>query len=237
MDASGYVTLSRQSGLMREMQVVSNNIANLSTTGYRREGVVFAEHIVRTGEESLSMAHARGRLTDPSQGALAPTGGALDLAIEGEGFFAVETPEGPRLTRAGAFSMGPAGDVLSPEGHRLLDAGGAPVNLPPDAGPVTVAPDGTVSTPLGPIALLGLVRPVEPLAMARGAGTTFDPGPAGFEPAPEGQVLQGHLEASNVNAVSEIARMIEVQRAYELGQSFLDREDQRLRGAIETMGA
>ena len=237
MDASGYVTLSRQSGLMREMQVVANNIANASTTGYRREGVVFAEHVVRTGEDSLSMAHARGRLTDASQGALGASGGALDLAIEGQGFFAVDTAQGPRLTRAGAFAQSPEGDLVTFDGDRVLDQGGAPVNLPPDAGPVTIGADGTVSTPLGPIAQIGLVVPVEPLAMSRGAGTTFDPGPAGFEPAPEGRILQGHLEASNVNPVSEIARMIEVQRAYELGQSFLDREDQRMRGLIETMGS
>ena len=237
MDASGYVTLTRQSGLMREMQVVANNVANASTTGYRREGVVFAEHVVRTGEDSLSMAHARGRMTDPTQGALAPTGGALDLAVEGEGFFAVETPAGARMTRAGAFAQSPEGDLVTFEGHRVLDVGGAPVNLPPDAGEITVGSDGTVSTPLGPIAQIGLVVPVDPLAVSRGAGTTFDPGPAGFEPAPEARLLQGHLEASNVNAVAEIARMIEVQRAYELGQSFLDREDQRRRGAIETMGS
>ena len=236
MDASGYVTLSRQSGLMREMQVVANNVANLSTTGYRREGVVFAEHVVRTGGESLSMAHARGRLTDPTQGTLAPTGGQLDLAVEGEGFFLVGTPEGERMTRAGAFALSPEGDLLTPDGHRVLDAGGAPVNLPPDAGNVSIGPDGTVSTPLGPIAQIGLVRPVDPLGVTRGGGTMFDPGPAGFEPA-EGRVLQGHLEASNVNPVAEIARMIEVQRAYELGQSFLDREDQRMSGLIETMGS
>ena len=237
MDASGYVTLTRQSGLMREMQVVANNIANASTTGFRREGVVFAEHVVRTGGESLSMGHARGRLTDPTQGALAPTGGALDLAVEGEGFFAIETPEGPRMTRAGAFAQSPEGDLVTFEGHRVLDIGGAPVNVPPDAGAVTVGPDGTVSTPLGPLAQIALVRPVDPLAVSRGAGTAFDPGPAGFEPAPEGRILQGHLEGSNVNPVAEIARMIEVQRAYELGQSFLDREDQRMRGLIETMGS
>lgn len=237
MEASGYVTLTRQSGLMREMQVVANNIANASTNGFRREGVVFAEHVARTGGESLSMAHARGRLTDPTQGALTPTGGALDLAVEGEGFFPIETPGGVRLTRAGAFMTGPEGDVVTPEGHRLLDAGGAPVNLPPDAGAITVGPDGTISTPLGPIGQLGLVRPVAPLAMRREGGTLFDPGPAGFEPALEGRMLQGHLEGSNVDPTLEIARMIEIQRAYELGQSFLDREDQRLRGFIETMGA
>lgn len=235
MQSSDYILLSRQSGLMREMQVVANNVANVSTTGYRREGVVFAEHVVRTGEGSISMGHARGRITDLTQGTLATTGGQLDLGIEGEGFFLVRTPEGERMTRSGAFTLSPVGDLLTSDGHPVLDAGGAPVNVPADAGPVSVGPDGTVSTPFGPIAQLGLVRPVDPLAMTRGGGTAFDPGPEGFEPA-DGRILQGHLEASNVSPVIEIARMIEVQRAYELGQSLLDREDQRMRGYIETLG-
>ena len=234
MQGSDYVMLSRQSGLMREMQVVANNVANVSTTGFRREGVVFAEHVVRTGGDSVSMAHVRGRLTDPGQGVLATTGGQLDLAVEGEGFFPVRTPEGERMTRAGAFALSPVGDLVTPDGHPLLDAGGAPVNVPPDAGPIAVGPDGTVSTPLGPVAQIGLVRPLDPLAVTRGAGTVFDPGAAGWEPA-EGTILQGHLEASNVDPVTEIARMIEVQRAYELGQSLLEREDKRVRGLIETM--
>lgn len=230
----GYATLSRQSGLMREMQVVANNIANASTTGYRREGVIFSEHVERTGGESVSMARAGARLTDMTQGALDATGAPLDLAVEGEGFFTVQTPQGDRLTRAGAFSTGPAGEVLTPEGHALLDGGGAPVLVPPDAGAITVSADGTISTPLGPIAQLQLVRPVDPTEVTRAAGTLFD-APSGTEPALEGRVLQGHLEGSNVDPVREIARMIEVQRAYELGQSFLSREDERLRGMIETM--
>lgn len=235
MQTSDYVLLSRQSGLMREMEVVANNVANVSTTGYRREGVVFAEHVARTGGDSVSMAHVRGRLTDPGQGVLATTGGQLDLAVEGEGFFAIQTPEGPRMTRAGAFALSPVGELVTMDGHAVLDVGGAPLLLPPDAGPISVGPDGTVSTPLGPIAQLGLVRAVDPLAVTRGAGTAFDPGPAGTEPA-DGTILQGHLEGSNVDPVTEIARMIEVQRAYELGQSFLEREDKRVRGLIETMG-
>lgn len=234
MNGADIAALSRQSGLMREMQVVANNIANASTTGFRREGVIFSEHVERTGGESISMAHAGAHLTDQVQGSLDATGAPLDLAIEGEGFFTVATPQGDRLTRAGAFSTGPAGEVLTPQGHQLLDAGGAPVLLPPDAGPITVSPDGTIATELGPIAQIQLVRPVDGEAMRRGAGTLFE-AEGGTEPVIEGRVLQGHLEDSNVDPVREIARMIEVQRAYELGQSFLTREDERLRGMIQTM--
>jgi flagellar basal-body rod protein FlgF len=237
MDNAGYIALTRQSGLMREMQAVANNIANISTTGFRREGVVFAEHVraLEGRNPSLSMASAAGRLSSPVQGALQGTGGALDVAIEGQGFFLVETPEGERLTRAGAFMPNEAGELVNPDGHRVLDAGGAPIFVPPDARGIGIATDGTISADGAPLAQLAVVRPVDPLTLTRGAGVLFAAA-SGVEPVEEAVVLQGHLEASNVQPVPEIARMIAVQRAYELGQSFLEREDDRIRMVVQTLG-
>jgi flagellar basal-body rod protein FlgF len=235
MDAALYTTLNRQSGLMREMGVVANNIANSSTTGFKREGIVFAEHIAALGQDpSLSMAHATGRHVDLSQATLTTTGGAFDFAIQGEGFFLIETPQGERLTRAGSFTPNAEGELVTPDGYRLLDAGGAPIFVPPDARGVAVARDGTLSANGQPIAQLGLWRPADPLALKHQSGTMFDGG--ALEPVEGGTVMQGMLEESNVEPVSEIARMIEVQRAYELGQKFLDAEDERVRGVIQALG-
>jgi hypothetical protein len=115
MDAAGYTALGRQSGLMREMQLVANNIANLSTTGFRREGMVFAEHVKALDEEpSLSMAHGTGRIVDLSQAGLTMTGANFDFAIQGDGFFLIETPEGNRLTRSGSFTPNAAGELVTP---------------------------------------------------------------------------------------------------------------------------
>lgn len=235
MDSAVYATLTRQSGLMREMQVVAHNIANLSTAGFRREGVVFSEHVERmdTGP-SLSMAHASGRQVDLSEGTLSQTGGTFDFAIRGEGFFLVETPEGERLTRAGNFTPNAAGELVNPDGHRLLDAGAAPVFVPPDAGSVTLGQDGTLSAGARPLAQIGLWQPADPLALRHEAGTLFEGGE--LEPAEGATLLQGFVEESNVEPVSEITRMIEVQRAYEQGQAFLAREDERVRGVIQTLG-
>lgn len=235
MDSAGYVTLTRQSGLMREMQEVANNIANISTTGFRREGVIFAEHVVAVPEgPSLSMASASARNIDLRQGDLSETGGAYDFAIRGEGFFLVEDASGQRLTRAGSFTPGPTGELLTADGARLLDEGGAPVVVPPGAD-VMLAQDGTLSAAGVPVARLGLWQPVDATKLRHLSGTVFDAGEV--EPAAPGAVLlQRHLEDSNVSPVSEVARMIAVQRAYELGQGFLDREDQRMRGVIETLG-
>lgn len=235
MDAAGYTTLTRQSGLMHEMQVVANNIANISTTGFRREGVIFEEFVagVENGP-SLSMANGNARVVDLSQAGLNQTNGIFDFAIQGEGFFQIETPDGERLTRAGSFTPSANGELVTHDGYRLLDQGGAPVFVPPDARNVAVAQDGTVSADGAPIARIGLWQPTDPLSLQHQSGTLFSAN--GVEPAEGGIVLQGYLEDSNVNPVMEIARMIEVQRAYELGQSFMDQEDKRMRGVIETLG-
>lgn len=237
MENATYATLTRQSGLLREMQIVANNIANLSTTGFQAEGVIFSEHVTALGPDdpSLSLATARVRDTNMQQGTLTQTGGPLDLAIEGEGYFLVETPEGERLTRAGAFLTNQDGDLVTPDGYRVLDAGGAPVFIPQGAGPVGIAPDGTVSAGGQPVGQVGLVVPLNPQGLVREAGVRFR-ADDGFEPAETGRMLQGFLEQSNVNPILEISRMIEVQRAYELGQSFLDKEDERIRSALRALG-
>ncbi|MFM7445402.1 MAG: flagellar hook-basal body complex protein [Tabrizicola sp.] len=235
MDAAGYATLNRQSGLMREMGVVANNIANSSTTGFRREGVVFSEFVAAMDQDpSLSMAHASGRHVDLSQSTVSQTGGSFDFAIQGEGFFLIETPNGNQLTRAGSFTPSAEGELVTPDGYRLLDMGGAPVFVPPDAKAVALASDGTLSAGGQPIAQIGLWQPADPLSLRHQSGTMFSANE--IEPATGATILQGMLEDSNVEPVSEIARMIEVQRAYEMGQKFLDAEDQRVRGVISTLG-
>lgn len=236
MDNITYATLGRQTGLMDELRVLANNVANASTAGFRREETMFAEYVAGLGQApSLSMGTAMGRHIDTSQGALDPTGGQLDLAIEGEGFFTVATPAGDRLTRAGAFATNQAGEIVTPDGYQLLDLGGAPVFLPPNAGEVAIGRDGTVSAGGVPLAQIGLVTPEDPATLKRVGATLFE-APDGVRPLDDGTILQGFVEASNVDPMTEIARLIEVQRAYEQGQKFLDQEDQRVRSVIQTLG-
>ena len=232
-----YAALSRQSGLMSEMSVVANNIANLATDGYRREGVTFTEHVARTGRGggAIAMARAGAHYVDLSPGAFVETGGRFDFAIEGPGFFLVEGPEGPLLTRAGSFRGNAAGELVTAGGRRLLDAAGAAVFVPPDAREVGLGGDGTLTADGRPLARLGVFRPADPADLQRRGGAAFE-APGGVDPQPEGRILQGFVESSNTDPVAEIARMIEVQRAYELGRGFLEREDRRLATLIRTLG-
>jgi len=238
METAGYVTLSRQTGLWKEMQVVANNVANISTTGFRREGVVFTEMLQALPNEGggVAMAAARARFSDPSQGAVTQTGNQLDVAIQGNGYFLLETGEGNRLTRAGAFALNTEGEIVNPDGLRLLDSGGAPIFIPPDAANLTIAQDGTVSADGNPLAQIGVYEVNDNTALSRQQGTLFDPGedePVAME-APV--VLQGFIEGSNVSPVTEMARMIEVQRTYEMGMKFLENEHQRIRDVTRTLG-
>ncbi len=237
MDNATYVALTRQTGLARELQVIAHNIANADTTGFRREGVVFSEFVrgLDGPEESLSMALGDTRQIIQTQGALIQTNGTFDLAIEGEGFFLVETPRGERLTRAGTFTPNAAGELVNMDGHRLLDAGGAPIFVPPDAQGIAVARDGTMSADGQPVAEIGLHRPIDPLDLQREAGGLFRV-EEGFEPIEAPVIVQGFIEGSNVDPLTEVSRMIAVQRAYEQGQRLLEREDERQRNVIQTLG-
>lgn len=235
MENATYTTLTRQSGLKREMSVLANNIANASTTGFRQEGIVFSEFVKRAGAApSLSMAVADIQTHSMRQGTLNQTGGDLDLAIEGDGFFLIETPDGNMLSRAGSFTPNADGDLVTHGGHRLLDAGGAAIFVPPDASNLSVASDGTVSTQGRAIAQVGLFQPAEGDHLTRRSGVMFQSG-SDPEPAENARILQGFLEGSNVDPISQMARMIEVQRAYEMGQSFLDSENERVRGVLQTL--
>lgn len=235
MENAGYITLTRQSGLMREMEIIAHNIANAATTGFRQQGLVFSEYIssVENGD-SLSMAAARVNKTSMVQGSLTQTGNPLDLAIEGQGFFQLETPNGIRLTRAGAFNVNSVGDIVSADGHRVLDIGGAPINVPPGDADVTVAADGTLSRGDQLLGQIGIVEPEQTSDLRREAGVLFETQSA-LLPSVDGLVLQGHLEGSNVDAISQLTRLIEVQRAYEMGQKLLDMGDERSRSALQTL--
>ena len=226
------------------MNIIANNIANISTTGFRREGAVFSEYVQQvTGNSaagnSLKNAVSIGRVgahfSDFSSGNLNRTGASLDLAIEGDGFFLIGTPSGERLTRAGAFLTDRDGVLVTMDGHQVLDDANSLIQIPPDAGLITVGGDGTISADGNPLGKVGIVT-AKAQTLIRSGDNLWQVGPGdNFEPVEAPKILQGFLEGSNVNPIIEIARMIEVQRAYEAGQKLLDIEDERIGSTVRTI--
>ncbi len=233
MDNAGYTTLTRQSGLMREMRVIANNIANSATTGFKQEGVIFSEYVSPIeNSDSVSMALGNTRNTSLEQGALTSTGGAFDFAIEGDGYFWLDTPRGERFTRAGSFAPNAEGDLVNMQGYRVLDAGGAPIFIPPDAHNLSVGGDGTISSNGRALGQIGVIEPSEGTQLVRENGVMFR-AEGDVLPATSAKIAQGFLEGSNVDAIGQVSRMIEVQRAYELGQSFMENENERMQNALK----
>ena len=229
-----YAALARQTGLMTEMQVVANNLANSSTTGYKSDRAIFAEFVAGTRNNlaDLSMGTLAGHEFDLEQGGLRFTNGPFDLAIQGEGYFLIETPQGERLTRAGHFQLNAESELITDTGFRVLNAGGGAIQIPEEATNVSIAGDGTISFDGQIIDQVGVVEPEGQLSRA---GDAMFAAEEGFQPVEEPRVVQGALEQSNVSPVLEIARMIEVQRAYEAGQALIEREDDRIAKFISTL--
>lgn len=229
-----YTSLTRQQGLMQEMQVVANNLANSSTTGYKSDRAIFAEFLVGTGpdQDSLSMGGLGGHAFRLEQGDTSFTGGRFDLAVQGEGFFVVQTGNGPRLTRAGHFQLSPESTLIDGFGNSVLGAGGNPITIPEEASEVAIGNDGSISVDGQLIDRVGVVIPEGELERD---SNTFFSAPGGYAQFEEAVVLQGALEQSNVSPVLEVARMIEVQRAYEAGQAMLEREDDRINQLITAL--
>jgi len=234
MSSAVYATLTRQQGLIHELNVVANNLANASTPGYKSDRAIFSELLIARSSDpnlSISMGMLGGHSFRMEEGGLNFTGGKLDLAIQGEGFFLVETPAGQRLTRAGHFQLSALGELIDPQGNRLLSQGGAPINVPQDAVDLIVSEDGAISSNGILIDTIGIVRPEGQLQ--RDSNMFFSA--PGFAQETNMKVVQGAVEQSNVSPVLEVARMIEVQRAYEAGQALLEKEDQRISQLISAV--
>lgn len=235
MNNTSYVALSKQAGLAKELTSVANNIANADTAGYRREGFLFSEYVraLEPQDRSISQANVGGRFFDSTAGAIVETGSPFDVAIESEGYFLVETPRGERLTRAGSFMLDNEGQLITPDGYRVLGDGGSPIAVPAEASSITIAPDGTIAADGAPVGKLGLVT-VAPTALAR-EGNNLLLATEETTQIESPRMRQGFVEQSNVNPVMEISRLIEVQRAYELGQQLMKDEDERISKTVEAM--
>lgn len=240
MENSIYIGLSRQVALQEQMDIVANNIANVNTPGYRAHNAVFLEYLSKqrnaekAGNDSISMVHDYGQFMNTESGPLRSTGNPLDVALEGPGFFGITTPDGVQYTRAGNFRMTGDGTLVTGSGMPVADQGGGEIVIPEDALEVKIARDGTVSTDQGVLAQMMVVefeKPQDLVAQGNGLYKTEDTG----NPAENTTVMQGMLEGSNVNAVMEMTRMIDVSRAYQSTQRMLQAEHDRQRGMIQTL--
>lgn len=237
------IALSRQTALRREMDVIANNVANANTNGFKRRistsrefqmPVASADSFRRGDDRRVSFVVDRGTPLDLSGGKLEPTGNPLDVAISGEGFFVVQTPQGERYTRNGALMLNANGELVNSDGYALQGEQGA-FQFTQQDGPISIAGDGTVGTNNGTRGRLRVVRFGNPQALENVGANLFTTRQQA-EPVTQARVQAGYVERSNVQPVVEISRMIEVNRAYQNVASLMSRTDETRRTAIQRLG-
>ncbi|AWJ84787.1 flagellar basal-body rod protein FlgF [Azospirillum sp. TSH58] len=232
-----YVSLSRQMTLRRQLDVISNNIANMNTTGFKQQRMLFTEFLERPGmHEQISFVQDRAVVRDLSAGGMMQTGNPLDLALTGHGYFTVDTASGPRYTRAGNFRLNDQRQIVDGGGLPVLGDNGQPLAIPNGTRDIMVSGDGTVSTELGQVGRLNIVTfRNEQLMTEVGAGLYVSDEEPQAAPA-DTKVAQGMLENSNVKPVVEMTALIEIQRQYQSNQKLIENEHERIRSAIQKLG-
>ncbi len=238
MESPLYIGLSRQVTLRRQLETVANNIANMNTAGFRAERMLFEAAMEPGGkrpDDRVAYTIDRATYTDLRQGGFSQTDNPLDVALDGDGWLEVETPDGARFTRDGRLRRDVDGRLVNANGFPVLDDNRQPIVIPADGGSVIIAADGVVSSDNEMLARLRVVRFENPQALRQTGDVLFTTDDAP-QPAPDTRVVQGKVEQSNVQGIVEMTRMMDLSRDYQSVSRMVEEGQDLLRSAINRLG-
>lgn len=217
MDNGIYIALSRQMALFRDMATITNNIANANTTGFQAEKTIFADFLskdINMGDKN-KMAFANDIVTyrDTKDGSRRATGNPLDVSLEGNGYFMVQTPLGVRYTRAGNFTLDGEGKLVTHEGYAVLDNSNQPIEFPPETKEIGIGTAGNITVDGQDFGIIGVAQFENAQLLTQSASGLYNSEVSPTIGNEESvRMYQGTLENSNVQPVIELTRMIEVSR-------------------------
>jgi len=219
----------------QRLNQITNNIANVDTSGYKKDSVTFWEMLYGSGGGRQRVGKAMNIRTDHGQGAFINTNSPLDFAIGGQGFFKIQTPMGVRFTRDGNFTLNSARQLSTMDGSLVLGEGG-PIVL--TSANVQVGRDGLISADGETVGQLSLASFSSPNELIKEGPNRFKPKDPAVQAGPvlEPNVLQGSLEESNVNVITEMTEMIDLQRAFQTQQKAIQTMDDIDGQAISRVG-
>ncbi|MBN2427677.1 MAG: flagellar basal-body rod protein FlgF [Deltaproteobacteria bacterium] len=217
MSSGYYSALSGAVSRMQALDILSNNLSNVGTPGFKRSAANFGSYLDEASQasaaEGINYTFIRGVVPDMSDGTAIETGNSLHMAIMGEGFFKVQDEKGVFYTRQGNFKLNPDGLLLSPTGHQVMGEGG-PITL--NTSEITVGKDGTIGTVDGSAGRIILYTFDDPSILSRMKDGVFK-APDGVQGqiVDEPSIMQGRLEGSNVSLLEEMAQMVAGTRYFE----------------------
>jgi flagellar basal-body rod protein FlgF len=235
MENTLYIAVSYQSALQNQMDTIANNLANVSTPGFKNEQILFSEYLSQAiAADDVSFVQDIGVARDLREGAFTKTSNPLDVAVSGSGWLVVDTPNGLRYTRNGHMAMSPQGRLVTTAGNPILDENDRPITLPPGASSIIIGADGTVSADRQTVGRLKLVKfDNEQLLRAEGDSLYTTDAPAA--PASGARIVQGMVEESNTKPIVEITNMISALREFQAAQQIIEQEHQLQLQAINTL--
>jgi flagellar basal-body rod protein FlgF len=220
MDTTQLVCLSQELAAYQSMDSIANNLANVSTPGFKGETPKFQEYLDQeqpsegqTGTQSVSFVQQTGMIRDMSEGHIDITNAPFDVAINGQGYFTVQTANGVRYTRDGHFSLDQSGRIVDEAGDPV-QGGGGDISIQATDGDIHIAADGTVSGINGQIGQISIVDFADDRALVKEGGSLYSTTQTA-NTATAAAVQQGAIENSNIQPVVEISKMIEVMRSYQ----------------------
>ncbi len=248
MENTLLVGLSRQTLLERQLDVAANNVANVNTTGYKADSSLFEEYLMPGAHEDnfvgsdrrVSYVQDRATFRDFAQGAMEQTKNPLDVAISGSAFLAVQTPAGERYTRDGGLQLNNQGQLVTVAGNPVLGTSG-PIVFQPTDHDINISPDGTITVVEGNTRTdsvrgkLRLVSFADAQKLLKEGSNLYTSGEGSAQPDLKSTIQQGFIEKSNVNAVAEMSRMIEVTRAYTQISTLLQQQSDLHKTAIQQL--
>lgn len=241
MDITTSLAASRLVAQQRALDITANNIANANTPGYRTERVQFSDWIDQQpntasppGGHTIAYTQDRATYRESQPGTLTHTANPFDLALTGDGYFTVNTRNGPRLTRDGRFTPMPDGTLADGSGNAVLDTTGKPIVIAPTDTQISVAGDGTITSENGEVGKIGIVRPTDAMKLqAEGATNFVSDSPTTPMTAPG--IVQGAVEGSNVQPVLEVTRMMDDVRQFQFVTQLVQAEGDRQQQTIDKL--
>jgi flagellar basal-body rod protein FlgF/flagellar basal-body rod protein FlgG len=237
--------------LARELEVVANNIANLNTNGFKADESIFQEYIMPVARQNhfpgatdrqLSHVIDVGTWRNMGQGAVERTGNPLDIAIDGNAFLTVQTPNGVRYTRDGSLKINSTGQLVTSDGYQLQGENG-PITFQQTDHDISIAPDGRITviegannrteTTRGRLAMVTFAQPQQ--LQKDGNNNFVAPAGVAANPATNARLMQGYVEKSNVSGVVEMSRLIEITRSYAEVANLLQQQGDLHKTAIQQL--